>query len=232
MSVDAVIKRHLGAGIEKAVQKEIKSQYGGSMPIGSAVCVPTGAAVPRYLISTPNLNFLIGSRRDCELRDSLQLSELCTADGMPIVWIGRLLGAPFKERVAGADMFDALQGTHAKRLSVFFFGGAWGVAAAAGRSVNDRRSLECVGSMYPGYCSVDELSKILSASQLSPVEHAVLMIGAYELMNCLEIPYRVAINEAVELAKSFGGTDGHKYVNGVLDKCAAELRPNEARPRP
>ena len=65
---------------------------------------------------------------------------------------------------------------------------------------------------------------------LSPVEHAVLMIGVYELMHCVEIPYRVAINEAVELAKSFGGTDGHKYVNGVLDKCATELRPNEARP--
>lgn len=64
---------------------------------------------------------------------------------------------------------------------------------------------------------------------LSPVEHAVLMIGVYELMHCLDIPYRVAINEAVELAKSFGGTDGHKYVNGVLDKCAAELRPDEAR---
>jgi len=65
---------------------------------------------------------------------------------------------------------------------------------------------------------------------LSPVEHALLMIGVYELMNCIDIPYRVAINEAVELAKSFGGTDGHKYVNGVLDKCAAELRPAEARP--
>ena len=64
---------------------------------------------------------------------------------------------------------------------------------------------------------------------LSPVEHAVLMIGTYELMHCLDIPYRVAINEAVELAKSFGGTDGHKYVNGVLDKCVAELRPAEAR---
>ena len=66
-------------------------------------------------------------------------------------------------------------------------------------------------------------------SLLSPVEHAVLMIGAYELLRCVEIPYRVAINEAVELAKSFGGTDGHKYVNGVLDKCAADLRPQEAR---
>ncbi len=64
---------------------------------------------------------------------------------------------------------------------------------------------------------------------LSPVEHAVLMLGTYELMHCVDIPYRVAINEAVELAKSFGGTDGHKYVNGVLDKAAAELRPLEAR---
>jgi N utilization substance protein B len=64
-------------------------------------------------------------------------------------------------------------------------------------------------------------------SQLSPVEHGVLMIGTYELRHCIEIPYRVAINEAVELAKSFGGTDGHKYVNGVLDKTAADLRPVE-----
>jgi N utilization substance protein B len=66
---------------------------------------------------------------------------------------------------------------------------------------------------------------------LSPVEHGVLMIGAYELTHCLDVPLRVAINEAVELAKSFGGTDGHKYVNGVLDKCAADLRPAEVRPR-
>ena len=59
---------------------------------------------------------------------------------------------------------------------------------------------------------------------LSPIEHAALMIGTYELMHCIEIPYKVAINEAVELAKSFGGTDGHKYVNGVLDKAATDLR--------
>lgn len=66
---------------------------------------------------------------------------------------------------------------------------------------------------------------------LSPVEHAVLMIGAFELAHCLDVPYRVVINEAVELAKSFGGTDGHKYVNGVLDKAAADLRPAEVAAR-
>ena len=68
-------------------------------------------------------------------------------------------------------------------------------------------------------------------SLLSPVEHGVLMIGAYELQHCLDIPYRVANNEAVELAKSFGGTDGHKYVNGVLDKTAGDLRPVEVAAR-
>ncbi len=62
---------------------------------------------------------------------------------------------------------------------------------------------------------------------LSPIEHGVLMIGAYELTHCVDIPYRVVINEAVELAKVFGGTDGHKYVNGVIDKTAADLRPAE-----
>jgi N utilization substance protein B len=63
---------------------------------------------------------------------------------------------------------------------------------------------------------------------LSPVEHAILLIGSYELKHRVEIPYRVVLNEAVELAKSFGGTEGFKYVNGVLDKLAAKLRPAEA----
>lgn len=64
--------------------------------------------------------------------------------------------------------------------------------------------------------------------ELSPVEHGILLIGAYELTHRAEIPYRVVINEAVELAKSFGGTEGFRYVNGVLDKLAQQLRPAEA----
>jgi N utilization substance protein B len=66
-----------------------------------------------------------------------------------------------------------------------------------------------------------------SVAELSPIEHGVLLLGAYELKNQIEIPYRVVINEAVELAKSFGGVDGHKYVNGVLDRLAGKLRPDE-----
>ncbi len=66
-------------------------------------------------------------------------------------------------------------------------------------------------------------------AELSPIEHAILLISAYELIFDVSIPYRVAINEGVELAKLYGGTDGHKYVNGVLDKLAAEARPSEVK---
>ncbi len=66
-------------------------------------------------------------------------------------------------------------------------------------------------------------------AELSPVEHAILRISSYELKFDVSIPYRVAINEGVELAKLYGGTDGHKYINGVLDKVAANLRPQEFR---
>ncbi len=61
-------------------------------------------------------------------------------------------------------------------------------------------------------------------NELSPIEFSVLLLGAYELSRHPEVPYRVVINEAVELAKTFGGTDGHKFVNGVLDKLAAQVR--------
>lgn len=64
-------------------------------------------------------------------------------------------------------------------------------------------------------------------AELSPVEHGILLIGSYELAHQIDVPYRVAINEAVELAKSFGGTDGFKFINGVLDKVAAQVRQAE-----
>ena len=67
--------------------------------------------------------------------------------------------------------------------------------------------------------------------ELSPIEASILLLGSYELQAHPETPYRVVINEAIELAKSYGGTDGHKYVNGVLDKLAAKLRPVEVEAR-
>lgn len=65
-------------------------------------------------------------------------------------------------------------------------------------------------------------------SQLDPVERAILLIGVFELTDRPDVPYRVVINEAVELARRYGATGGHRYVNGVLDKCAARMRTPEA----
>lgn len=66
-------------------------------------------------------------------------------------------------------------------------------------------------------------------AEISPVEHGVMWIGAYELRHCLDVPWRVVLNECIELAKEFGGTDGHKYVNGVLNGLAASLRTAEVQ---
>lgn len=60
--------------------------------------------------------------------------------------------------------------------------------------------------------------------ELSPIEHTILLLASYELQNEIETPYRVIINEAIELAKEYGGTDGHRFVNGVLDRLAGQLR--------
>lgn len=66
-------------------------------------------------------------------------------------------------------------------------------------------------------------------AEVSPIEHAVMWIGVYELQHCLDVPWRVVLNECIELAKEFGGTDGHKYVNGVLGSLAPKLRPDEVQ---
>ncbi len=65
--------------------------------------------------------------------------------------------------------------------------------------------------------------------QLDPIERSVLRMATYEFSACIDIPYRVVINEALELTKVFGAEDGYKYVNGVLDKLAKQLRPMEGR---
>jgi transcription antitermination protein NusB len=63
--------------------------------------------------------------------------------------------------------------------------------------------------------------------EISPIEHGVMWIGAYEFLHCPDVPWRVVLNECIELAKEFGGTDGHKYVNAVLNGLAPSLRPSE-----
>ena len=69
-------------------------------------------------------------------------------------------------------------------------------------------------------------------AELSPIEHAVMWIGLYELRHCPDVPWRVVLNECIELAKAFGGTDGHKYVNAVLNRLAATERSGEVSADP
>lgn len=89
---------------------------------------------------------------------------------------------------------------------------------------------ELVEGVWASRQSLDEkLTELVDrpVEQLDPVEHSVLLIGLYELSAKPEVPYRVAINEAVGLTKRFGATDGHKFVNAVLDRAARTLRPGE-----
>ena len=85
--------------------------------------------------------------------------------------------------------------------------------------------------------NLTELDEMLSplvdrdVEQIDPVERAILRLGAYELQHHMEIPYRVVINEAVEMAKLFGADQGHKYVNGVIDKLAQKIRAIEVKAR-
>jgi N-acetylglucosaminyldiphosphoundecaprenol N-acetyl-beta-D-mannosaminyltransferase len=162
-----------------------------------------------FLISTPNLNFLVSSLSDPEFRESLLDSDLCSPDGAPIVWIARLLGLPIKERVAGSDLFDQLQapGTRTRRLTVFLFGGAKGVAAAAARKLNaEPDGLNCVGTLNPGFCEVSEMSQghIIDTVNSSGADFLSVSLGAkkgqlwlYRNHNRLTIPVRAHLGAAI-----------------------------------
>ena len=137
----------------------------------------------RLFLSTPNLNFLMHCHSDKEFRDSLLLSDLCPADGMPIVWLGRLLGAPIKERVAGSDIFAALKARRGPEqpLKLFLFGGNEGVALAASHALNAaRRGVLSVGSYYPGFLSVEELGQdsIIDTINSREADFLVVCLGS------------------------------------------------------
>lgn len=112
-----------------------------------------------FLVSTANLNFAVTAGTDEAFRNSVVHSQLCLADGMPIVWVSRLLGLPVRERVSGADLFEALCAAAKPAVKVFFFGGPDGVAQAACEQVNRRQGgVECVGFESPGFVSVESMS--------------------------------------------------------------------------
>jgi N-acetylglucosaminyldiphosphoundecaprenol N-acetyl-beta-D-mannosaminyltransferase len=136
-----------------------------------------------FFISTLNLNYLVLSQRDREFRETLLSSDLCTADGMPIIWTARAMGLPFSQRVAGADLLHAIktQNYSGSRLKLFLFGGGDGTVEAASRSLNaGGGGLSCVGALNPGTGTIEELSQnhFIEEINSSQADFLVVALGA------------------------------------------------------
>jgi len=135
----------------------------------------------RCFFSTPNLNFLVTAQNNDVFRKSVLESDLSLADGMPIVWLARLLGVPIRERVAGSDVFEALRHAKGKQIKVFFFGGPPGVAQQAAEKINSENGgLVCVGFESPGYGSIQEMSDTTTIAKInaSGADFLVVSLGA------------------------------------------------------
>ena len=142
--------------------------------VGMAATVATirdaARAGRRCFVSTPNLNFAMAARSDAAFRDSVLRSQLSLADGMPLVWVARLLNVPIRERIAGAGVFEQLRDPSPPPITVYFFGGPPGAADAACDSVNRSASgLRCVGAQAPGFGSIEEMS---SDACIDPINHS------------------------------------------------------------
>lgn len=141
-------------------------------------------------VSTPNLNFLIASQSDDLFRQSVQASDLSLADGMPVIWLAKLLGVPISQRVAGSDLFEALCAQTERTVKVYFFGGPEGAAEQAGARVNalaDQRvrlgqtpGVRCVGYESPGFGSLEEMSRpdLIERINASGADFVVVALGA------------------------------------------------------
>jgi len=135
----------------------------------------------RCFFSTPNLNFLIASLDDPAFRDSVLRSGLSLADGMPVVWLARLLGVPITTRVAGSTVFEQMRAQRAVPLKVFFFGGPDGVAQQAADALNaSQGAMRCVGAYSPGFGSLADMSTpaIIERINASHADLLVVALGA------------------------------------------------------
>lgn len=135
-------------------------------------------------ISTPNINFVIASQSDRAFRDSVICSDLSIADGMPIIWIARLLGFPLKERVSGSGLIENLQEKifeYSCPINVYLFGGEEGVAGHACEQLNlETGNLKCVGSYFPGFGNVIDMSgdEIIKKINRNNPDFVIVSLGA------------------------------------------------------
>jgi N-acetylglucosaminyldiphosphoundecaprenol N-acetyl-beta-D-mannosaminyltransferase len=135
----------------------------------------------RCFVSTPNLNFAMAARHDAAFRDSVLHSDLSLVDGMPLVWIARALGQPLRERVSGADVFEALQAHAGPPLDVYLFGGPPGAAAQACDRINQGGGgLRCVGFDAAGFGSIEAMSSDEQIARInrSGARFVVVALGA------------------------------------------------------
>lgn len=132
-----------------------------------------------FLLSTANLNFVVAARSDPTFRDSVIHSQLCVADGMPIVWVARLLGLPVRARVSGAGLFERLLvATSSPPLRLFFFGGPPGVAELACQRINgESGGLHCVGFESPGFVAIDAMSGDASLERIRCARPEFLLVS-------------------------------------------------------
>ncbi len=131
--------------------------------------------------STPNTNFVVTAQRDEAFRASVYRSDLSLVDGMPLLWMARLLGLPFRERVAGSVLFEALRHSTSEPIGVYFFGGPDGVAAAAAQHLNAQpQGLRCVGHDSPGFVPVEAMSDAARIDRInaSAADFVVVSLGA------------------------------------------------------
>lgn len=155
-----------------------------AVDLDKSICILSDAVKnrTRCFLSTPNLNFLIASRSDPEFYNSVVHSDLVVADGMPLVWIARLLHLPIRERVAGSSIFEALRAMDSPNpISVYFFGGPDGVAEMAAQKINQiKGGLDCVGYQSPGFASVAAMSHPSRIVQInaSNADFLIVSLGA------------------------------------------------------
>lgn len=140
------------------------------------------ACKTRCLLSTPNLNFIVQAQEDEAFLESVIYSDLVVADGMPVIWMAKLLGIPLRSRVAGSSLFERLQNTQRnKPISVFFFGGQGNVAQRAADNLN-RTSVGMVacGALNPGVGSVESMSsnEIIEQINTAHPDFLVVALGA------------------------------------------------------
>ncbi len=154
-----------------------------AMSMNEAVSRLQRARISRQkcFFSTPNLNFVMASQKQPAFRESVCMSDLSLADGMPLVWVAKLLSIPIRERVSGSDLFDRLRHQTECLWRVFFFGGPKGVGQSACLAIgNQAAGVLPTGYIYPGFVNNDEMSRedLMQCINQSESDMVVVALGA------------------------------------------------------